>query len=281
MKRIFTAFLCFFLCIGVAYPAATIVRITVVAFGGKVTITDPEGKVVVPAKGGTLPIGSTISTGPNSWVDLAQGGLSTLRVKAKTQSFTIQRSAFDKEKRQSFSFFKLLNGAVFVRTNKANLTAGSKYQIQMPELIAGVVGSEGECDHGPGGATVHNLSGSWISGATPIPAGQSMANAAGGRPTLASTPPAVVAALTATASTVPIPSGGATGGTCTGGTASGAVPSGSAVSGASVGGTVTAPTASQSTGDNAAAVPALAPPTTQTQPQAEQSSKKNSSPSSP
>lgn len=261
--------------------AATAVKITVVAFGGKVTITDASGKLVPPAKGAVVSMGSTISTGPNSWIDLAQGGLSTIRVKAKTKSFFIKQSTFDKQTNQSISFFKLLKGAVFVRTNKANLTKGSKYQIQMPELIAGVVGSEGECNDGPGGSTVHNVSGSWnaatSTGTQSIPAGSSAVDPVGtAGPTVTPTPPAVTATLTVTAQTVPVPSGGATDGGCTGGTAAGETPSGAAVAGATDGGTLDA--AAPSGGGDAATADTTT--TDVAQPQGEQSST-TASPSTP
>jgi len=259
--------------------AATAVKITVVAFGGKVSITDANGKIIVPAKGVVVPMEATVSTGPNSWVDLAQGGLSTLRVKAKTKSFTVKQSTFDPKTKESISLFKLIKGAVFVRANKANLTKGSKYQIQMPELIAGVVGSEGECNDGPGGSTVHNLGGSWTAGNLPVPAGQSAVTAAGAAgPTVAATPPAVTKALTATATTVPVPSGGVTTGVATGGTAAGATPAPAAVGGVTDGGTLV-PATSTGGGDSSATTTTTTTDTTTQQSQAEQ--KSTASPSAP
>jgi hypothetical protein len=270
MKRL-TVWTALLVCILVPQVfAATAVKITVVAFGGKqVTITDASGKLIVPAKGVAVPLEATISTGPNSWIDLAQGGLSTLRVKAKTKSFTVKRSTFDAQTKQSITLFKLIKGAVFVRANKANLTKGSKYQIQMPELIAGVVGSEGECDDGAGGSTVHNVSGSWTAGNQSIPAGHSAVTASGaGGPTVTATPAAVTATLTLTAGTVPTPSGGTTDGGCTGGTAAGATPSGAAVSGVTDGGALV-PSTSSGGGDSSDNTPTTTTTTTQT-PQAEQ-----------
>ncbi len=109
MKRTFvfrtllTAFVAFAI---TAIASAATIPIKVVAFGGKVTITNTDGKSITPAKGVAVPIGSSISTGPNSWIDLAQGGVSAFRVKAKTSSFKITTSSFDADTKKvtSISF---------------------------------------------------------------------------------------------------------------------------------------------------------------------------------
>lgn len=142
--------------------AETPIKISVIAFGGKVTIVTQDGQPLKAAKELVIPVGSTISTANNSWIDLSQGGISTIRVMARTKTFTVQQSAFNKTTKQSTSLFKLRHGAVFIKANKAALTQGSKYQVQMPELIAGVLGSECECVNGPDGSTVFGVKGNIV-----------------------------------------------------------------------------------------------------------------------
>ncbi|MBI4025015.1 MAG: FecR domain-containing protein [Verrucomicrobia bacterium] len=277
----------------VAVASAETIKVSVVASGGSVTITGPDGASISAKKGANVPIGSKIRTQANSWVDLLQGGVSTIRVKAKTDSFTVTESSFDGTK--PTSIFKLKNGAVYVKVNKGNLKGG-KYQIQMPELIAGVLGSEGEASHGPRGATVSCVAGDFNvapPGGTPVavPAGNTAAQPAGASsaPPVASTPPALAAALNTTAATVPAATGTATDGAASGGTAAGAVPAPAAMAPAATPGTITVSadvaaattTAGPATGPTTAADPA--PPSTPTSGGGEKSSgsTQTSSPSSP
>ncbi len=220
----------------IAYAEA--VPIKIVAFGGKVTITDSKGKDITPARGAAIPVGASISTGPNSWIDLSQGGLSTIRVKAKTQSFTITTSSVDDKTKKVSSLFKIKKGAVYVRVNKKANPQGSKYQVQMPELIAGVVGSEGEMVDGPGGCTVVCLGGSFVGNGTPIPPGSMMVDPVGDAgPSIGGAPDNVLAACTATGDTLPVPSGGAADGSATGGTTdAGVTPGADGIGAAATGG---------------------------------------------
>ena len=217
------------------------IPIKIVAFGGKVTITNPKGASIKPARDAAIPVGATISTGPNSWIDLSQGGLSTIRVKAKTQSFTVTTSSMDEKSKGVTSLFKLKNGAAFVRVNKKALPKGSKYQVQMPELIAGVVGSEGEMVDGPGGCSVVCLSGLFLGGSTPIPPGSMLVDPAGqGGPSVGAAPDSVLGACNATMDTLPVPTGGAVDGAATGGTTdAGVVPAADAIGAVATGGSPT------------------------------------------
>ncbi len=157
------------------------------------------------------------------------------------------------------SIFKLKSGAVFVRVNKKAMPQGSKYQVQMPELIAGVVGSEGEMVDGPGGCTVICLGGSFVGNGMPIPPGSMMVDPRGDAgPSVGGAPDNVLAACNATAGTVPTASGDATTGGCTGGTADGETPGADGIGAAATGGTTTATTSttdSSTTTTTAAPVP--------------------------
>lgn len=87
----------------VANPAAvdeTPLKITVIAFSGKITITTQDGQSLRPSKELVIPVGSMISTANNSWIDLSQGGISTIRVTARTGMFTVQQSVFNRTTRQ-------------------------------------------------------------------------------------------------------------------------------------------------------------------------------------
>ncbi len=220
-----------------AAAAGEAIPVSVVAFGGKVNIAGPDGKALKVAKGLKLSIGSTISTGPNSWIDIAQGGLSTVRVKAKTKGFTIDKSSVDKAGKAT-TLFKLKSGAAFVHVNKKAMTAGSKYQVQMPELIAGVVGSEGEMVDGPGGCTVVCLGGSFVGNGMPIPPGSMMVDPVGDAgPTIGGAPDNVITACNATMDTLPTPTGGLVDGTAQGGTTdAGVTPGADGVGAAATGG---------------------------------------------
>lgn len=217
--------------------AAKTIPVSIVAFGGTVKITGPSGKRLKAAKGAKLPLGTMISTGPNSWIDLSQGGLSTIRVKAKTQNFTIQKSSVDNVGKVTSSF-KLKKGAAFVRVNKKAMKPGSKYQVQMPELIAGVVGSEGEMVDGPGGCTVVCLGGSFVGNGMPIPPGSMMVDPVGDAgPSIGGAPDNVLAMCNATMDTLPVPTGGAVDGSASGGTTdAGVTPGADGVGAAATGG---------------------------------------------
>ncbi len=228
--------------------AAEPIKITIVAFGGKVTMTASDGKAVKLVKGMSLSLGSTISTGPNSWIDLAQGGLSTIRVKAKTQSLVVSQSSFDAAAQKTGTLLELKNGAVFIRTNKEALTVSSKYQIQMPELIAGVTGSEGEMVSGPGGDTIFCLRGTFTGNNRLLFTGQIMTRPKGSRSsTTVKASPDVVKAAQACADTLPTPVGNVTTGKAIGGTAAGVVPSGNAIAPIATGGSSTTTTTTTET----------------------------------
>ena len=210
--------------------AATPVKISVVAFGGKVTIKDRAGKSIVPSKNVEVPVGSVISTGVNSWIDLAQGGLSTIRVMAKTKIFEITESSFEERDKKSLSIFKVRKGSVFVSVNKKALGKGSKYQVQMPELIAGVVGSECQVVTGHKGDTIMDIKGDII-GTTaagvevPLTTGEMLVMESGGqRPVLFATPKFLVKQLMAISRSVPRSKGSALSGEAMGGTANGEIP---------------------------------------------------------
>ena len=136
------------------------IPIKVAGFAGKVTIRGPDGKATRVEKGADVSVGSTVSTGPNSWLDLAQGDLSKIRVQPKTQSFTIVRSTLDPKTNHSNSHFNLKNGTVIASANKGAITQGSRYQIQTPEMIARVQGSSLQLTHGPNGTTAIKITGS-------------------------------------------------------------------------------------------------------------------------
>jgi hypothetical protein len=224
--------------IGAILVLGTAIRVTaadldirIIAFGGKVNIVDDDDNAIKPEKDKIIRVGSTISTGANSWIDLAQGGVSTIRVKARTEKFTIRKSSFEEKKNKSFSLFRLIKGAIYVRVNKANLTEGSKYEIQMPELITGVVGSEGECATNGKADVVHNFEGHWTGKEKALDAGNSMVLSKDGL-SIMPTPKDVVAALRETAKTMCNVAGSISTGTLSGGTAAGAQPSGTGVSSA-------------------------------------------------
>lgn len=227
----------YFMVLALSVTAAEPIKISIVAFGGKVSIVNAANTPITPKKGAAIPAGSTISTGPNSWIDLAQGGLSAMRVKAKTQKFQIIESSFDLATKKSTSRFQLRKGAVFVRVNKKAMTKGAKYQIQMPELIAGVIGSEGEMVDGPQGCTVMCSKGSFTGNGQPIPPGSMMVDPLGvSGPQTSPIPDNVMAALNASGDSMPTPTGGAISGGVDGGTAVGATPDASGIGSAATGG---------------------------------------------
>jgi len=213
-----------------AVAAATPIKITVIAFGGKVKINSADGQSIVPAKGAVVPIGSKISTGTLSWIDLAQGGLSTIRVMARTEIFEITESSFEEKTKKTSSLFKVRRGSAFVSVSHKALGKGSKYQVQMPELIVGVVGSECQAVSGRKGDTIMNVKGDIIgtlsSGVeVPLTTGDVLVQGKGQQgPGLFTAPKSLMAQLAATSQSMSQPTGNALGGGPTGGTADGEMP---------------------------------------------------------